>query len=148
MSTTTIERRESDRRTDRRFVLRWPERRTGLDRRRPPHPVLQVLSYHDRVFLLLIVFLNVLNVADLVLTSHELALGAAEANPFMRLAFETGPPAAITLKVGVVLGVSVAMWMMRRYAKVLQLALGATAVYSGLLVYHVVGLATLLPGMS
>lgn len=142
MSTAISERRGVDRRTAHQFTLRWPERRTGFDRR-AEYPVLHVLRNSGALLLSLLVLLNVMSLLDLGLTTYELSLGAAEGNPVMRMAFDAGPTAVIAVKVGVMLLVSGGIWWLRRYRRVLQLSVASVGAYAALLVYHVVGLSTL-----
>jgi len=142
VSTAISERRGVDRRTARQFTLRWPERRTGFDRREE-YPVLRMLRDSGAALLALLVLLNVLSLVDLGLTTHELTLGAAEGNPIMRMAFDAGPAAVIAVKVGVMLLVSAGIWWLRRYRRVLQLLVASVGLYGALLAYHVAGLAAL-----
>ena len=87
MSTTVIESRRADRRKSPQFTLRWPERRTGFDRRES-YPVLSMFRRGGVLLISVLLLLNVMGLIDLSLTSYELTLGAAEANPLMRMAFE------------------------------------------------------------
>jgi hypothetical protein len=136
------ERRDSDRRT-RGVALRWPDRRTGFDRRRS-YPVSGTLRTDERWFASVLALIFVLGILDWALTYYALgALGATEANPFMRAAFESGPGAALALKV-VSLGTVVAgMWWLRRYRSVIVLAAVAALLHLALIGYHIAG-ATLL----
>jgi len=143
VNTATSDRRQADRRTARRFTLRWPERRTGFDRRRD-YPVLRLLQDSGILLFSLLVLLNIMSLADLGLTTLSLTLGATEGNPVMRMAFDAGPGAVIALKVGVMGLVSAGIWWLRRYRRVLELSLASVGAYSALLVYHVVGLSTLI----
>jgi hypothetical protein len=142
VSKTISERRQTDRRAAHQFTLRWPERRTGFDRRKA-YPVLRMLRDSGALLLSVLVLLNVLSLIDLGLTTYELTLGAAEGNPVMRMAFDAGPAAVIAVKVGVMVLVSVGIWWLRRYRRVLQLSVASVGAYAALLVYHVAGLATL-----
>lgn len=142
MSTATSERRQADRRTAHQFTLRWPERRTGFDRREE-YPLLRVLRDSGALLLSVLVLLNVMSLIDLGLTSYELTLGAAEGNPVMRMAFDAGPAAVIAVKVGVMLLVTAGIWWLRRYRRALQLSVASVGIYASLLVYHVAGLSTL-----
>jgi len=143
VSQAISERRGVDRRTARQFTLRWPERRTGFDRREE-YPVLRLLRDSGSLLLAVLVILNVMSLIDLGLTAYELRLGAAEGNPVMRMAFDSGPAAVIAMKVGVMALVSAGIWWLRRYRRVLQLSVASVSAYAALLVYHVAGLATLL----
>ncbi len=141
VSTAISERRQVDRRTAHQFTLRWPERRTGFDRREDP--MLRLHRDSGVLLLSVLVLLNVLSLIDLGLTSYELTLGAAEGNPVMRMAFDAGPAAAIAVKLGVMILVTGGIWWLRHYRRALQLSVASLGVYTALLVYHVAGLSTL-----
>jgi len=142
VSTAASERRQADRRSAHQVTLRWPERRTGFDRREA-YPVLRMLRSSGALLLSVLVLLNIMSLIDLSLTSYELALGVAEGNPVMRMAFDAGPAAVIAVKVGVMLLVSAVIWWLRRYRRILQLSVASVGAYAALLIYHVAGLATL-----
>lgn len=129
---------EQDRRAT-PVALRWPDRRTGFDRRRR-YPVSNVLRANQRCFAGILGLIFLLGVLDWALTSHALAtLDAYEANPVMRFAFEAGPSHALLLKV-VTLGVVVAgMWHLRRHRNVILLATVTAAAHLVLIGYHVSG---------
>jgi hypothetical protein len=136
------DRRDSERRAG-GVYLRWPERRTGFDRRRS-YPVASVLRSDERWFASILALIMLLGILDWALTYYALSsLGAAEANPFMRIAFETGPGAALALKVASLGAVIAGMWWLRRYRSVIVLAAIAAMLHVVLIGYHVVG-ATLL----
>ena len=136
------DRRDSDRRAG-GVYLRWPERRTGFDRRRS-YPVSSALSSDERWFASILALIMLLGILDWAMTYYALSsLGAAEANPFMRIAFETGPGAAFALKVTSLGAVIAGMWLLRRYRSVIVLAAIAAMLHVVLIGYHVVG-ATLL----
>ncbi len=83
-------------------ALRWPERRTGFDRR-APQPITKALRDNLPVLVGLVVVLNVLNLVDFALTSRALAYGAAEANPIMNAIFLSGWENAALFKLGTML---------------------------------------------
>ena len=134
------------RREDRRkgsVSLPWPEQRAGFDRRRS-YPVSAVLRHDDRRFALVLAVILVLGVLDWAFTWHALvALGAYEANPFMRAAFDAGPVQALMLKLVSLTAVIAGLWWLRRYRSAIVLALVTAVLHLALLGYHVVG-ATLL----
>jgi hypothetical protein len=135
-------RRDSERRAG-GLYLRWPERRTGFDRRRS-YPVSSTLGSDERWFASILALIMLLGILDWALTYYALSsLGAAEANPFMRVAFETGPGAALALKVISLGAVIAGMWWLRRYRSVIVLAAITGMLHVVLIGYHVVG-ATLL----
>lgn len=137
-----MERRGTERRVSRRVSLRWPERRTGFDRREE-RPLLEALRDNAGTLIGVLVALNLLSLLDLALTSYELTLDAAEGNPVMRAAFAAGPLVVAGVKLGVMTLVTLGIWMLRRYRRVLELSLGALALYLALTLYHLVGLASL-----
>lgn len=134
-----------DRCADRRAAnstFHYPERRTGFDRRRLSDPV-RVLRERPAALLALLLVLNLLSLADLLLTSRAMSYGAIEANMLMGSLFGTSLAAATGFKVAAMLAVSVLIWVSRRYRLVLLTAVGAVAVYALLMVYHLSGLAAI-----
>lgn len=93
--------------------------------------------------LALLAALNLLSLADLILTSRAMSYGAVEANLLMGSLFGSSFAAATAFKVAAVLGVSVLIWFSRRYRLVLLTAVGAVGVYALLMVYHLSGLAAI-----
>jgi len=131
--TATTERRWTDRRS-RRAQFRYPERRTGFDRR----SFGRMAWYRDRPRLIAGVLgvVVALNIVDLVLTRHILARGGTEANPIMSALFEADPAAAAVFKMAVTAGVVGVIWSMRSYRKILQVSLVAAAGFSALVAYQ------------
>lgn len=119
-----------------------PERRTGFDRRRE-HSVLSTLRDNPSALLGVLFAFNALSVADWLLTSHGLAHGAIEANAVIASLITVSPLVAIAFKSGCTLAVSALIWHTRRYRMVLATAIVGVAIYCGLMVYHVVGLASM-----
>jgi hypothetical protein len=135
-------RRDSDRRAGGVYLC-WPERRTGFDRRRT-YPVSGVLAADERWFAGVLAMILLLGILDWALSYYALgSLGAAEANPLMRAAFESGPGAALALKVVSLGAVAAGMWWLRRYRSIILLATIAALLHVVLIGYHVTG-ATLL----
>jgi len=136
------ERRGTDRRRRRRFVVR--ERRSGFDRRGPSSSVvgaafdrmLRAMADNDRILLLVLAHLAVLNVLDLVFTRRALGLGAVEANPIMAVLFASGPVVAALMKLEMVVIGGFVLWKLRRYRRALEFATFATAGYAVLFGYH------------
>jgi hypothetical protein len=95
------------------------------------------------VLAVLLVALNVLSIADWLLTLRALTLGAQEANAFMGALIVADPIVAGLVKAGIMLGVSLVIWNARRYRLVLATAVGAVGLYGILMLYHAMGLATL-----
>jgi hypothetical protein len=128
--------------------LRFPERRTGFDRRtchlesgllRARERALHM--YRDQAVCILVVLIaaNVANILDLMLTQRALALGASEANPIMALLLVRDPFVAMAFKIGAGLLVTGAIWCMRRYRAVLVTSVGIAAGFAALIGYHAVG---------
>jgi hypothetical protein len=136
-----MQNRTPDRRTG-RAEFHLPERRTGFDRRRPRDPM-RILRDNPVLLLTLLVGLNALSAADWALTGRALAHGAQEANAVMSALIIANPFAAGAFKAAVMLAVTVFIWRSRRYRSVLVTALAAASVYAVLMLYHVVGLASL-----
>ncbi|MGV8082785.1 MAG: DUF5658 family protein [Coriobacteriia bacterium] len=134
------DRRSRDRRKSRYFAVRWPERRSGFDRRDSPS-YLATLRTNPAALFVILLLLNLMNFADLLLTQYALALGAHEGNPVMRLAFDAGDSVALLAKVGGMLLLSLAVWQFRRYMRILDLALAAMLLYAGVIAYHLIGLS-------
>lgn len=131
----TAERRLIDRRAVRVF-FRYPERRTGFDRRSPGRLVTWYRD-HPAVIGATLTAIMVLNVADLLITLWALENGAREANPVMAALLTRGPVLAGTIKLAVGLGVVAVIWMMRRYRRILEVSLIAVAGFGLLLTYQV-----------
>ena len=144
------DRRSADRRQRRAsFVVR--ERRSGFDRRVSGRSAIagncegMLRGLRDRPHALLVVLgvVNVLNLADFLLTVRVLAMGGGEANPIMKSLFDIGPVYAGIFKLVAVLGVSLIVWRCRRFRSVLGSALAALSILSLVFVYHIVGLTLL-----
>lgn len=128
--------RGTDRRA-RRAAFRYPERRTGFDRRSPGGVI---ASYRDHPGILAAVLTAVviLNLMDLLLTLRALERGATEANPIMSALFELDNTLAGSFKMLVAVGVVLVIWRMRRYRRILQVSLLALVGFSTLIVYQLV----------
>jgi hypothetical protein len=144
----SADRRTADRRRHRsRFVLH--ERRAGFDRRRSDSvsPLTSafrqtLLGLRDRPRLLdvLLLTVNLLNLADFALTLQALQDGGAETNPVMRSLFAAHPVYAGLFKILAVLFVSLVLWRWRSFRDALQAALVMLALFMAVLLYHVGGL--------
>jgi hypothetical protein len=143
------ERRGHERRGRSRFVLR--ERRMGFDRRSSPRGGVAVsiertlLGLRDRpgTLRVLLVTVNLLNLADFWLTLNVLENGGGEANPIMRSLFELGPMWAGAVKVTTILLTSLLLWRCRSFRLALAAALAMLAIFTTVLFYHILGLAAL-----
>ena len=95
-------------------------------RRTEPHPS----ESRDRLLLLLLVELSVLNVADLALTRYSMWLGfATESNGIMDYFLRAGTAPALAFKVGIVTIGALLLWRLRVY----RVATVAAALLAGVL---------------
>jgi hypothetical protein len=142
------DRRQRERR-QRRVSLVWPERRSGFDRRGSAsagrasiafESVLVGLRDRPAAIRVLLLTVNMLNLADFALTMNALAAGGGEANPIMRSLFNVNPVYAGLFKILAVFAVSLAIWRFRRYRSALQVTLVLLAVFVGVFFYHILGL--------
>lgn len=123
--------------------LRWPERRTGFDRR-GSYPVSGLVRSSDRRLAAVLAAIVLLGLLDWAFTAYSLSsLGAYEANPIMRRAFDASPAHALALKTASLAVVIPGIWWLRRYRSALLLALGAAALHLALVAYHVIGMTLL-----
>jgi hypothetical protein len=139
--------RGPDRRRVRRFFV-VHERRSGFDRRRPRSwpgldGALLYLRANPASVVLLLLLGNLLSLCDLALTRSSLAVGASEANPVMRHLLVADPASATLLKIVLVAGVSLTIWVFRGRRRVLGLALYLPLFYAALVLYEVVCIARL-----
>lgn len=129
-----IEQRTAERRNARnRF--RYPERRTGFDRRSSAG-ALDWYRNRPRTIAAVLAAIILLNLADYLLTVRALNLGAVEANPIMASLFEVSPAVAGSVKLVIVLGVAAIIWQMRRYRRILEVSLVALAGFTLVLAYQ------------
>jgi hypothetical protein len=129
------EQRKGDRRSS-RAAFRFPDRRSGFDRR----AVAGVVAwYRDRPRLIAtaLAAIVLLNVADFVLTLHALELGAREANPVMAGLLDRGPALAGAIKLLLAVAVAAVIWRMRRYRRILEVSLVAMAAFTLLIAYQI-----------
>ena len=139
------QRRCADRRQRRvSFVLH--ERRSGFDRREAGGAsggltcVLAGLRDRPATLWVLLVAVNVLNMADFLLTLNVLAGGGGEANPILRPLFEASPIYAGLFKFAVVFIVTLIVWRCRRFRRALEAALIMAGVFAVVFFYHIFGL--------
>lgn len=140
-----MERRAVDRRVS-RVAVRWPDRRSGFERRDTPSWWRRlVLAYARRPLAVGLVLgaLVLLNAADLWLTVRALDRGAIEVNPVMRVMLETRPLTAAVFKLSVGFGVAAVLWRLRRYRRILEVSLVLLAGFVVLTGYHLVGAVAL-----
>jgi hypothetical protein len=143
------DRRSTDRRVSRKFVVR--ERRTGFDRRgRTRSGVLRdawdgsLVYMRDNASALLAVLTtaNLLSILDLVFTLNALQNGAVEGNPLMKALLDWNPSLAAGVKVGVIAALSLLIWKLRRYRLILQVAVFALVIFAAIVIYHLYCLIT------
>ncbi len=121
--------------------LRYPEQRTGFDRRATSRYQSALTAYRREPGAIAAVLglILALNAADLILTVRALGRGTGEANPLMAWLFEQHMGLAATFKLAVGLAVTAAIWRLRRYRRVLELSIVLTALFGLVLSYHLVG---------
>lgn len=131
--------RTGDRRSQ-RVTMRYPERRTGFDRRSAGGVL---TAYRDRpgVIAAVLAALLGLNVADYLFTVAALGRGAQEVNPVMAALFESNLALAGVVKLAAVSLVVGAIWQLRRYRRILQVSLIAVAGFTFLVTYQIMLLA-------
>ncbi len=136
------QRRGIDRRV-KHLSLRFPDRRLGFTRRQihgsspriAYHRMLAAYRYRPQALAVVLVTVALLNVADLALTLRALDRGAVELNPIMAMLLGSDPLLASIFKVTIGVGVVVAMWLMRRYRRVLEASLVLLGGFTLLVVY-------------
>jgi hypothetical protein len=134
-----VDHREADRRTRVRPLF-YPERRTGFDPRRRS-PVLGFLRDSRWLLLGLLIALNMLSLADWVLTLTGIGAGATtEGNPVLAGLMGQSLPLAGAFKLVVMLGVSIIVWRGREFRLVLATLVAGVGLYFAVFVYHLVGL--------
>jgi hypothetical protein len=129
-----VEERMCDRRIH-KTAFRYPERRTGFDPRRPS-PVLERLRDDRSLLLAVLIALNVLSLADWLLTMRALRNGAVEANMLLSGLMSQSMFAAGAFKLLVILGVSLLVWSARAYKRLLAAMVLAVGVFVVVIVYH------------
>jgi hypothetical protein len=103
---------------------------------------LVALRDRPKALRIILITINVLNLADFLLTLIALESGGREANPVLRRLFALSPLWAGIFKLVAVLAASLLIWETRRYRKALILGLCILVVLTLLFVYHVVGLTS------
>jgi hypothetical protein len=144
------DRRKKDRR-QRRFSFVLRERRSGFDRRGREGSSRSSIAYQrallalrDRPRLLfsLLLGVNVLNLADFLLTLNVLARGGGEANPILRSLFALDPLYAGGFKLVAVLLTCWLAWRCRRFRSGLEAAVIMLVLFTAVICYHIFGLIT------
>lgn len=135
----------SDRRGRERRVrtvsLRYPEQRTGFDRRATSRYQSALTAYRRQrgAIAVILGLILVLNATDLILTVRALGRGTGEANPLMAWLFEQHIGLAAIFKLAIGIAVTVVIWRLRRYRRVLELSIVLAALFGLVLSYHMVG---------
>ena len=118
-----------------------PERRTGFDQRTTNHSighrVTSHLSKSELLLAALLILINILNLADLVFTYLALGAGHQEANPFLRYVFLNYDPVIggyIKITIGVL--VTLVIWLLRRYRRMMEATLIILAIHFSIFFYH------------
>ena len=98
----------------------------------------------ERLLLLLLVELWILNVADLALTRYALWLGfATESNNIMDYFLRAGALPALLFKVGIVSLGAILLWRLRAYVVATVAAALVTGVFAAVVVYQVLWVLSL-----
>ena len=126
-----------------RTLLRYPERRSGFDRRRRSgwrgryEAGLRELADRPQTLLLVLATIVVFNFMDYWLTLRVLEAGGSELNPIMDRLFSIGPESAALVKLGLAGLVVLGLLALRRYRRTLEVAIVVLLSYSALMFYHV-----------
>ncbi|MDJ0664119.1 MAG: DUF5658 family protein [Acidimicrobiia bacterium] len=132
-----------DDRRKHRTPLRYPERRSGFDRRSRSgwrgryEASLRELADRPRTLLLVLATIVVFNFMDYWLTLRVLQAGGSELNPIMDRLFSIGPETAALVKLGLAGAVALGLLALRRYRRTLEVAIAVLLGYSALMFYHV-----------
>jgi hypothetical protein len=101
-------------------------------------------AHGQKILLLLLVELCLLNVADFALTRYAMWLGfATESNGVMDFFFQQSAAAAAIFKLTMVTGGAVARWLLRRHRAALFAAVLLTGVFAAVVAYQVLWIASL-----
>lgn len=137
-----LKRRQRERRVA-HTPLRFPERRTGFDRRELPgwrgryQADLRRYAESRSAFPLVLATIIVFNLIDYVMTIRVLGVGGVELNPVMERLFATSWETAALVKLLTAGLVALVMLALRRYRRTLEVSLFVLLGYSALTFYHV-----------
>jgi hypothetical protein len=128
----------------RRHRPRFPDRRSGFDRRtaglsgwrRGYDAALRAYAQNRFAFWLVLATIVVFNYVDYLLTFRVLRAGGVELNPIMVRLFELSPTVAAAVKLGTVGAAVLFLLVLRRYRRTLEVSLVMLAVYTALMFYH------------
>jgi hypothetical protein len=139
-----VERRAGTDRRVGRVSFRYPERRSGFDRRVPDGGaglrvrMLDAYRARPRLVAAVLACIVIANAADLAFTFAALNLGASELNPVMAGLIGIDPLVAAGFKLAVTVAVTGGIWALRRYRRVLEASLVVLGTMAGLMLYHAV----------
>ena len=119
-----------------RIAMRFPDRRSGFDRR-TDGGVLAWYRNRPGMIGLVLAAIILLNGADYFLTIIALDRGAQEANPIMRTLFDHHYVTAGIFKLALAAAAVGIIWRLRRYRRILGVSLIAAGGFGILLVYQV-----------
>jgi hypothetical protein len=145
-----LDRRTQRDRRSRRTAARFPERRTGFDRRTDPSAGRVRVAYLEWIRRLsqsperaavLMISIVALNVADVAFTFRALDRGLQEVNPVMAGLLDAGHGVAAFVKIGVSVALASAGWWFRRFRRVIEVGLLVAALMSLVVLYHVLTLS-------
>jgi hypothetical protein len=123
--------------------LRFPERRSGFERRDLPgwrgryQADLRRYSESRLAFPLVLATIVVFNLIDYMMTIRVLGIGGLELNPIMQRLFEMGWETAALVKLLSAGAVVLILLALRRYRRTAELSLLVLLGFSALTLYHV-----------
>ncbi len=135
-------RRRQERRV-KRTPFRYPERRSGFDRRSQAGlrgrylGALSDFANRPRTVVLVLATIIVFNFMDFYLTVRILDAGGVELYPIMARLFAVGSETAAVVKLGIVGAAALLLLALRRYRRSLELSLLLLLFFSALMFYHV-----------
>ncbi|MHB8867513.1 MAG: DUF5658 family protein [Thermoleophilia bacterium] len=120
------------------------EQRSGYERRNDPNRAQTFLlggfhTWHRSTPWLLptvLIFANLLSLADILLTVRVLEQGAVEINPLLRVLMEFDVRAAVAVKASLVAGATLLIWRYRGYRTIAPLALLSLALFASVVIYQ------------
>lgn len=130
----------------RKTTVHFPERRMGFDRRTGPSAGrarvaylgwIRRLSESPERAALLMISIVALNIADVAFTFRALDRGLQEVNPVMAGLLDAGHGVAAFVKIGVPVALAAAGWWLRRFRRVIEVALLVVTLMSVVILYHV-----------
>lgn len=140
-----LDQRTQEDRRSRKTRVHFPERRTGFDRRTHPSAGrvraaylgwIRRLSGSPQRAALLMASIVLLNIADVAFTFRALDRGLQEVNPVMAGLLDAGHGVAAVVKIGVSAALAAAGWWLRRFRRVIEVALVVIALMSVVVLYH------------